>query len=614
MRRFAWLVVWMVACPNPDDVEPTDVSDEPTDDVDPLARACADIDEKLGVPRPAGWSAESHCEAAPPDVGAVFRDDVPTMTIRMTAEEYAAMQADFDELTGGGFGDTGAWGGDPCAALAPGDPCAMDFGGGEEPGMCFQVPDGPVTCVLDSWRPPEDAIDACADLAPGDACAFSGGDGQCVPDPFFGMACVVMEPWDTGTGGDTGVPPGPPGSSDPCDAAAEGDACAAGAEAGVCHAVPAGPLTCEIPTFSPADVSAVPIEAAAPFWAREPAWFRAEVAYRGQTWTEVGVRYKGNNGLASAQGEKKPFRLQFDRWEDESPATDNQRFWGFQHLSFSPNATDASNLHQVLAAEVFRARGVPSPESAFVQVELDTGDGPRLLGLYAMTEIPDAPFLERAFGNVDGNLYKPDGRGAHFVSFVQGSWHRENNEGASFTDALAFVAALNADRTDREGWRDALRTTFDIDGFAELYAVNQGIGNWDTYGGLAHNFFLYADPSTDALRFIPWDLDLSFEASGSPDLGLWSFDGSWPLLQAIARDAELNARYHDALRAFYDEELANGRLAERVDTWAARIAPAVAAEDALRPGFAASTETGQAALREHLGAQERAIAEHLGLR
>ena len=68
-----------------------------------------------------------------------------------------------------------------------------------------------------------------------------------------------------------------------------------------------------------------------------------------------------------------------DEWEDEHPEITDQRLFGFQHLSFSPNQTDPSNLRQVLATEVFRRQGVPTFYASFVEVSLDTGDGPRLL-------------------------------------------------------------------------------------------------------------------------------------------------------------------------------------------------------------------------------------------
>lgn len=470
---------------------------------------CAEDDAQLGVPRPDGWTAETHCKHAPANVDAVFSTDrVHTLAITMTSAEYAAMQADLEDLTGGG--------------------------------------------------------------------------------PFLRK----------------GFGPEP----DPCAGRIDGDTCYQGTGAGVCVTT-TGPRICQVDTFDPANVDGVEPDEAAPFWPREPLYFHADLVFDDVRYTSVGLRYKGNNGLARSEGEKRPFRIKLDEWEDEVVAIDDQRLYGFQLLSLSPNATDDSNLHQVLAAEVFRGRGAPAPHAGFVEVTLDTGDGPRLLGLYALTEIPDKPLLERAFGDDDGNFYKADGRGAHFVSFETAAFHKENNPTATHDDVQAFVTALHAPRTDRAAWRAGLRARFDLDGFVELYAANQAIGNWDTYGHLAHNFFLYGEVEGGRLHFIPWDFDLAFDSTGPSDLTLRSFDGSWPLLQAVARDAELSTLYQAELASFADEQLVSGALFARVDALAALVRPAIMREDAARPGALQRFDYGVAELRQHLTFQRDAIAD-----
>ena len=558
---------------------------------DDFETRCAEADAELGVARPAGWVARSHCKYAPAEVDVVFpRDRVLTLAITMTAAEYAAMQTDLDELTGGSSGPDFVT---PCLAHAERDACEIDLGGGLEPGICVDF-GGELGCFPDAFRAPAEWIAACDGLAEGDACTTSTHVSVC---SFDGID-VACSP-DGGPGGST---------ADPCAGLPDGATCTQGASAGRCERT-TGPRICQVDAFDPASVDDVPADAAAPFWPREPAYFHAELTFDGVRYTSVGIRYKGNNGLATSTGEKKPLRLKLDKWEAEQVAITDQRLYGFQDLSLSPNQTDDSNLHQVLAAEVFRAQGQPAPHAGFVEVTLDTGSGPRLLGLYALTEIPDQPLLERAFASDDGNLYKPDGRGAHLLSFVEASFHKQNNEESDYQDVQAFIAALNASRADRPTWRAQLDARFDLGGFVDFYAVNQAIGNWDTYGGYAHNFFLYGDPATAQLRFMPWDFDLAFDSTGPSDLSLRSFDGRWPLLQAIARDVELATRYQATLVGFARSELSSGKLAARVDELAALIRPAITREDAVRPGAIARLDAGVAALRAHLADQAVAIAD-----
>jgi hypothetical protein len=111
---------------------------------------------------------------------------------------------------------------------------------------------------------------------------------------------------------------------------------------------------------------------------RDPIYVSATIQHEGRAWTHVGLRYKGNSSLMAASmgnSGKVPFRLDFDRYEEEVPDTRNQRFYGFQKLTFSSNLGDDSQMREVFATEVFRDRGVPAPRAAFYRVLVDTGSG-----------------------------------------------------------------------------------------------------------------------------------------------------------------------------------------------------------------------------------------------
>jgi hypothetical protein len=382
-----------------------------------------------------------------------------------------------------------------------------------------------------------------------------------------------------------------------------GAACRQGAREGVCTRE-AGPLICE----APFDVVDGVAGSDGSLFARNPRTFHADVTFAGKTFRSVGLRYKGNSSLRRDDGERLPLRIEADAFEDEDPAVDDQRIFGFEALSFAPGAMDASRMHQVLASEVFRAHGVPAPLSTFVEVTLDFGAGPVSLGVYAMTEIPDKPLLDRDFGEHDGHLYKPEGKGAHLVTFDEASYDLESgDEATAYRDLRALLAALHAPQTDRAAWRTQLAATFDVDGFLQARAVNQAISNWDTYGALAHNFYLYT--SEDGVtHFLPWDFDLAFDGSGNSDLAQTSFGGEWPLLQAIARDAVLATRYQQYLQAFYDDEMATGALWARAQRMAGVVAPALERESA---ASAESARAGLERLRGHIEGQTARVAAHL---
>lgn len=317
---------------------------------------------------------------------------------------------------------------------------------------------------------------------------------------------------------------------------------------------------------------------------RNPIWVAADVHFEGQTWWEVGFRFKGNSSLSNGWSLGQtglPFKLDFDEFEDEYPELDNQRFYGFKQLSFSNNWTDASLQREKVAADIFRAAGVPAAETAFYAVYVDIGDGNgyRYWGIYTAVELPDDTLIETQFSDDSGNMYKPEGAGASFAagSFDEASFDKETNRDSSYEDILRLFEALHAEtrESDPAAWRAGLEAVFDAEGFLRWLAANQLLQNWDTYGVIAHNYYLYADPETGSLTWIPWDNNMALrenlaetEVDGTDRIGsrprlpgggagrpggrylgvalsiaLDEVDERWPLQRFLLDDEVYTARY-----------------------------------------------------------------------
>ncbi len=359
---------------------------------------------------------------------------------------------------------------------------------------------------------------------------------------------------------------------------------------------------------------------------RTPIYVECDVAVEGDLWRHVGVRFKGNSSLSSAWGQgvyKLPLRLNFDKFEDQHPEIENQRFYGFESLSLSNGWSDPSLVRDKLGTDVFARAGVPAPASAFYRVFIDHGDGPIYFGLYTGIELPtDESFLDAKFGGHDGNLYKPDGTGASFAVWDAASLGKENNEDAAdFSDVQALFDALHADRSDAAAWRAGLEATLDVEGFIHWLALNTVIQDWDTYGRMAHNYYLYADPALGGrLRWIPWDHSFAFSSSGSfaapLDLALAEVDEQWPLIRFLLDDPVYAAQYRERVAAAAATEYTP---ASAVEFTAARdlIAPHVIGADGELPDYTFLTSDDQftaahAGLLEHVLARQAAVAEFLG--
>ena len=208
----------------------------------------------------------------------------------------------------------------------------------------------------------------------------------------------------------------------------------------------------------------------------DPIWVPVTVHHDGLTWWQVGMRYKGNSSLRMAYqmgGRKLAFRLQFDRFEDENPDLDNQRFHGFRKMTFSNGFKDRSLMRDKIAADIFRDSGVPAARGSFARVHVDFGEGPTYFGLYTMIEDPSNRMLDTQFEDDGGNLYKPEGgpggldEAARWdsldASLIQQAFDKKTNEDlADWSDVTAAIAALHADRSDAAAWRAGLESVLDV--------------------------------------------------------------------------------------------------------------------------------------------------------
>jgi hypothetical protein len=229
--------------------------------------------------------------------------------------------------------------------------------------------------------------------------------------------------------------------------------------------------------------------------------------------------------------------------------------------------------------ELLSSEGVPAARRGYWALSLDTGEGPRLLGVYVALEDPADHLLEDTFGDDDGNLYKPEGDCSDLSCFDEASFEKKTNEAdADYSDVQAFVTALNADRTDAEAWRAGLEATFAVDAFLRWLAVNTVAENWDTYGGLAHNYYLYANPNdAGRLTWIPWDHNLALaESSMASDDPLHADVGEeWPLIHHLLADPVYAARYRALLAEALDGQATPDQVSARAAALKAVLQPAL---------------------------------------
>lgn len=320
----------------------------------------------------------------------------------------------------------------------------------------------------------------------------------------------------------------------------------------------------------------------------DPIYVAVTMKFNGKTWNKAGFRLKGNSSLSStwrAGIYKLPFRLKMDEYEDTYPEIKDQRLYGFKELSMSPAYSDNSLIREKVVADIFRMGGVAAARTAFYKVYINFGDGAKYCGVYTMVEVIDDTMVKDQFGDKKGNIYKPE---STFQTYVQSQFEKKNNETTpDYSDVQAFVTALNStDRTTNAAqWRTNLEKTFNVDNYLKYLAINNTIVNWDAYGAMAHNYYLYNSP-VNKLTWIPWDHNMSMTTTAAAgggggmsrsavSLAMTEVGTGWPLIRYMAADPVYYAKYKQYVRTFTDNVFTTGKMNELFDKYTTLITPYV---------------------------------------
>jgi len=295
-----------------------------------------------------------------------------------------------------------------------------------------------------------------------------------------------------------------------------------------------------------------------------PIMVPADIFYKDKQWYRVGVRFKGNSSLKSTWSRglmKLSFKLDFDEFEDDYPQIDNQRFYGFKQLSLKNNFDDQSFLREKVVGEIFYEAGLVSAHTSFCEVYIDYGEGATYFGLYTIVEEMDDTVIKNQFSESDGTLYKPEGNGA---SFRKGSFNKDhfikdtNEDDTDWSEIESLFSVLHSELrlSNPSVWQTQLDSIFDTQNFLKYLAYNTVLQNWDTYGRMTHNYFLYNNPNSKKFVWIPWDNNEALQTGkqgGALKLNFSNLtnNGDWPFIEYLYA----NQYYKSVYNKFVDESI-----------------------------------------------------------
>ncbi|MFI3321984.1 MAG: CotH kinase family protein [Rikenellaceae bacterium] len=294
-----------------------------------------------------------------------------------------------------------------------------------------------------------------------------------------------------------------------------------------------------------------------------PVWAPCTIKFNDTEWYQVGVRFKGNSSLSqtySSGNKKLSLKLDFDQYESSYPALTNQRFYGFKQLNLNNNYEDESLMREKVGADLFRKFGVPAAQTSFYEVYIDSGSGSEYYGVYTLVEEVDDTVIKSQFNLSTGNLYKPEDDAASFKSGTYDTDEfnlKTNTTSPDYSDVKALYDALHSsNRTSNSvAWQTGVESIFNVEIFLRWLAANTVIQNWDTYGNMTHNYYIYTNPENGLITWIPWDNNEAFQ-SGNSSIEVDEMNrvsSSWPLISYLYDIAEYEQMYKDYLREFVDE-------------------------------------------------------------
>jgi spore coat protein CotH len=231
-------------------------------------------------------------------------------------------------------------------------------------------------------------------------------------------------------------------------------------------------------------------------------WIEATVVIDGQTFTNVGLKLKGNSSLRNVETTSDPATLpwlvRLDRY------VDGQSLDGSTDFVVRGNTSETS-LNEAVALAMLSATGLATEEYAYAEVSVN-GSGQQLR---LVVENPSDEFMERTLG--DGYLYKAEAGGDYSYRGDSADDYADvfDQEGGTedFTPLAEFLKFVND--SDDATFASELADRLDVDAFATYLAFQNIVRNNDDIDGPGNNSYLYYDPETGKMTVVNWDLNLA---------------------------------------------------------------------------------------------------------
>lgn len=158
--------------------------------------------------------------------------------------------------------------------------------------------------------------------------------------------------------------------------------------------------------FNKEEVLSINIEISEDDWndllenAEDEEYHKVTIYINGEEFKDVGIRAKGNSSLSTIASDDTTDRYSFKIKTDKY--VDGQNIYGLTKFVLNSNIGDATSMKEYLSYDILNSMGVKTPGYSYANISIND----ETWGLYLAVESIEEEFIERTFGDSDGNLYK----------------------------------------------------------------------------------------------------------------------------------------------------------------------------------------------------------------
>jgi len=229
------------------------------------------------------------------------------------------------------------------------------------------------------------------------------------------------------------------------------------------------------------------------------------------TLQDIGFRLRGNTSRFS---HKKSFKISFNEF------VSGRKYQDVKKINLNGQHNDPTMIREKLFYDTWEKAGMPERRTSFVRLFINQ----MYYGLYTNLEEIDKDWLQKVFGENNGNLFKCTypadlvylGTNQQVYKDIVSSsstggraYDLQTNETEDdYSDLIELISVLNKPA-------DAIFATLiaqkiDVESFLKAFAIDVATGNWDDYMFNKNNYFLYHNAATGKFEFITYDTDNTF--------------------------------------------------------------------------------------------------------